>query len=77
MNEIKSMLKQKGMATKRAGRIRKPEAYLFHPDSLFSAFCHSKKSSKLQNCQSQVENILTNWLFCPIILSENGQVSGY
>lgn len=31
MNEIKSMLKQKGLATKRAGRIRKPEAYLFHP----------------------------------------------
>ena len=31
MNEIKSMLKQKGIATKRAGRIRKPEAYLFHP----------------------------------------------
>jgi len=60
MNEIKSMLKQKGMATKRAGRIRKPEAYLFHPDSLFSAFRHSKKSSRLQNCQSQVENILTN-----------------
>lgn len=31
MNEIKSMLKQKGMVTKRAGRIKKPEAYLFHP----------------------------------------------
>ena len=31
MNEIKSMLKQKGIATKRAGRIRKPDAYLFHP----------------------------------------------
>ena len=25
------MLKQKGIATKRAGRIRKAEAYLFHP----------------------------------------------
>jgi len=24
------MLKQKGIATKKAGRIRKPEAYLFH-----------------------------------------------
>jgi integrase len=31
MNEIKSMLKQKGIVTKRAGRIRKQEAYLFHP----------------------------------------------
>ena len=29
-NEIKSMLKQQGIATKRAGRIRKPEAYLCH-----------------------------------------------
>jgi len=31
MNEIKSMLKQKDIATKRAGRIRKSEAYLFFP----------------------------------------------
>jgi integrase len=31
MNELKSMLKQKGMITKRAGRIRKPDVYLFHP----------------------------------------------
>jgi len=60
MNEIRSLLKQKGIATKRAGRIRKPKAYLFHPGPLFSVFRHSKKSSKLQNCQSQVENILTN-----------------
>ncbi len=31
MNEIKSMLKQKGIMTKRVGRIRKSEAYLFYP----------------------------------------------
>lgn len=31
MNELKSMLRQKGMITKRASRIRKPEVYLFHP----------------------------------------------
>lgn len=31
MNEIKSMLKQKGMLSKRGHRIRKVDAYLFHP----------------------------------------------
>ena len=31
MNEIKSMLKQKGIMKKRVGRIRKSEAYLFYP----------------------------------------------
>jgi len=30
-NEIKSMLKQKGLMNKRGDRIRIPEAYLFHP----------------------------------------------
>ena len=30
-NEIKSMLKEKGMMTKREERIRNAEAYLFHP----------------------------------------------
>jgi integrase len=30
-NEIKSMLKQKGIITKRDDRIRQTEAYLFHP----------------------------------------------
>jgi len=30
-NEIKSMLKQKGIIGKRVDRIRKAEAYLFHP----------------------------------------------
>ena len=30
-NEIKSMLKQKGLMSKRGDRIRMPEAYLFHP----------------------------------------------
>jgi integrase len=30
-NEIKSMLKQKGIITKRDNRIRQTEAYLFHP----------------------------------------------
>jgi integrase len=36
MNEIKSMLKQKSIITKRAGTIRKPEAYLFHPNKRWS-----------------------------------------
>lgn len=31
INEIKSMLKQKGIITKRDDRIRQTEAYLFHP----------------------------------------------
>jgi integrase len=31
MNELESMLKQEGMTTKREERIKKPEAYLFHP----------------------------------------------
>ncbi|MBN2455161.1 MAG: site-specific integrase [Sedimentisphaerales bacterium] len=30
-NEIKSMLKQKGFITKREGKIRNTDAYLFHP----------------------------------------------
>jgi len=30
-NEIKSMLRQKGILSKRGGRIKKPGAYLFHP----------------------------------------------
>ena len=30
-NEIKSMLKQKGLITKREGKIRSTDAYLFHP----------------------------------------------
>jgi integrase len=30
-NEIKSMLKQKGLMSKRGDRIKMPEAYLFHP----------------------------------------------
>ena len=30
-NEIKSMLKQKGIVSKRADTIKKPQAYLFHP----------------------------------------------
>jgi len=30
-NEIKSMLKQKGLMSKRGDRVRMPEAYLFHP----------------------------------------------
>jgi len=30
-NEIKSMLKQKGIVTKRGDKIRRAEAYLFHP----------------------------------------------
>jgi integrase len=30
-NEIKSMLKQKGLMSKRGDRVRIPEAYLFHP----------------------------------------------
>ena len=30
-NEIKSMLKQKGLITKREGKIRNTDAYLFHP----------------------------------------------
>jgi integrase len=31
MNELRSMLKQKGVITKRGDRIQKPDAYLFHP----------------------------------------------
>lgn len=31
MNEIKSMLKQKGIMSKRGEKVRKPEAYVFHP----------------------------------------------
>lgn len=31
MNELESMLKQEGIMTKRQERIRKPEAYVFHP----------------------------------------------
>jgi len=31
MNEIRSMLKQKGVLTKRGDRVRRAEAYLFHP----------------------------------------------
>jgi integrase len=31
INEIKSMLKQKGLMNKRGDRVRIPEAYLFHP----------------------------------------------
>jgi integrase len=31
MNELLSMLKQKGIITKRGDRIQKPDAYLFHP----------------------------------------------
>jgi integrase len=31
INEIQSMLKQRGIITKRDGRIRQTEAYLFHP----------------------------------------------
>jgi integrase len=31
MNEIRSMLKQKGVLSKRRDRVRKAEAYLFHP----------------------------------------------
>lgn len=30
-NEIKSMLKQKGLMSKRGDRVRMPESYLFHP----------------------------------------------
>ena len=30
-NEIKSMLKQKGIITKREGKVRNTDAYLFHP----------------------------------------------
>ena len=30
-NEIKSMLKQKGVITKREGKVRNTDAYLFHP----------------------------------------------
>ena len=30
-NEIKSMLKQKGVITKRKGKVRNTDAYLFHP----------------------------------------------
>ena len=30
-NEVKSMLKQKGVISKRGDRIKNPEAYLFHP----------------------------------------------
>jgi len=30
-NEVKSVLKQKGLMNKRGDRIRMPEAYLFHP----------------------------------------------
>ena len=30
-NEIKSMLKQKGLMNKRGDKVRMPEAYLFHP----------------------------------------------
>jgi integrase len=30
-NEIKSLLKQKGLMSKRGDRVRMPEAYLFHP----------------------------------------------
>ena len=30
-NEIKSMLKQKGLMSKRGDRVRMPDAYLFHP----------------------------------------------
>jgi len=30
-NEIKSMLRQKGILSKRGGKMRKPSAYLFHP----------------------------------------------
>ena len=30
-NEIKSMLKQKGLMSKRGERVKMPEAYLFHP----------------------------------------------
>ena len=30
-NEVKSMLKQKGLMNKRGDRVRVPEAYLFHP----------------------------------------------
>ena len=31
MNEVRSMLKQKGITTKRTGRIKRPDAFLFHP----------------------------------------------
>jgi len=31
INEIKSILKQKGLMNKRGDRVRMPEAYLFHP----------------------------------------------
>jgi integrase len=31
MNELRSMLKQKGIITKRDDKILKPDAYLFHP----------------------------------------------
>ena len=31
MNEVRSMLKQKGMISKRSGNIRRPDVYLFHP----------------------------------------------
>lgn len=31
MNEIRSMLKQKGILSKREDRVRRAEAYLFHP----------------------------------------------
>jgi integrase len=35
-NEIKSMLKQKGLVTKRSERIRNANAYLFHPGKRFN-----------------------------------------
>jgi hypothetical protein len=38
-NEIKSMLKQRGIITKRDDRIRQIEAYLFHPGNLPAALC--------------------------------------
>ena len=31
MNEVRSMLKQKGMISKRSGNVRRPDVYLFHP----------------------------------------------
>jgi len=36
MNEIKSMLRQKGILSKRAEKIKKPEAYLFYPGRMWN-----------------------------------------
>lgn len=36
MNEVRSMLKQKGMISKRSENMRRPDVYLFHPGKRYN-----------------------------------------